>query len=752
MKDKKLLKDYLDGESNKAFKEIVLHFTPLVYSACKRKQLDEETAKDITQQVFLDFHKKAKSLRNHPNLSGWFYQAALYRALNQINKNIRDQKRMEKLKDISDQKALETENWSRVIFPQLDDALKELPDKLSEAIVQHYLVGNSIVESSENLEISEVAFRKRLSRGVQALKEYFSSRGMKVTGAVLIAILSSPELRAVPKGLSSSVMENTSEQIQNSSPLIQGTLIMSGSTKISLLTAIIILIGSVTLFLLKDSGNENSLDLKVNNYESPKESNNAKSKVSDQARRLRVGSSGKKTIVENNYTGQELISYLFECFKKQPTHKEWYQILLECGITIPEDIFFDKVISSYPEPMNGTEQFEDFLRDTLEKFALSYPEKSALWTVQREFPKGINFLLDGWTELGKQRAKEIVAQLPDSKEKDRALETIVKMPDLNDLEDKLQSITTLPHGRERYLSIYDTLIHMAKQDPVKAFDWVVANLEGEELLRNLSVIAPSLGEKDPVKAKEILSYTKNQQELKVILSNIMKGMVLNGVEEAENFIGELDEDYKKEAYHAAAFRLLKNDPFTGINFYEKHGLEIDERSLSYFIKNAAKKDFDKTYDYIKKLGDKQNSMTNFIQLADRSSEYFPVKSSSLIKDLISTYSIPIYNPYEAENNQQSEAFRKLRASVEFKNQNSIYNAVNTVTKELFVKDLKMGYDWLKSINFKDQKSFDKTLKRGLIQWKSLNRDKSVEMMDLSGFTEEEKTEFKQHIDRIYNEE
>ena len=752
MKEKKLLKDYLKGESNKAFNEIVLHFTPLVYSACIRKQLDEETAKDITQQVFLDFHKKAKSLVNHPNLSGWFYQAAIFRALNQINKNIRDQKRMEKLKDLGDQKALEKENWSRVIFPQLDDALKEIPENLSKAIVQHYLVGNSIVESSENLEISEVAMRKRLSRGVQALKEYFSNRGMKVTGAVLIAILSSHELRAVPKSLVSSIIENTSKQFQSSSSLIQGTLIMSGSTKISILTVIIILIGSVALLLFKDPGNENSLDLNVNNSERSKDNNKAKGKVGDQARRLKAGSSVKKTVVENTYAGQELLSYLIECFKKQPTHKEWYKILLECGITVPEDVFFDEVIFSYPEPMNGIEQFEDFLEDALEKFAIFYPEKSALWTVQREFPKGITFLLYGWTELGKQRAKEIVALLPDSEEKERALKTIAKMPDLNDLEEKLKFSNSLEQGPERQRLVFETIYRMADLDPAKAYDWVVANLKGDEALKNLSVIAPGLGEKDPFKAKKILSYTKNQQELKVILSNIMKGMVLNGVEQTEDFIGTLDEDYKKEAYHAAAFRLLKADPFTGISFYEKHGLEIDERGLSYFIKNAAKKDFDKTYDYIQKLGNEQNSMTNFIELASGSSNYFPVKSSLLIKDLVSSSSIQIYNPYKAEKNQQTEEFRKLQASVEFKNQNSLYNAVNTVTKELFVKDLKMGYDWLKSINFKDQKSFDRTLQSGLIQWKSLNRDKSLEMMDLPGFTEEEKIEFKQHIDRIYKDD
>lgn len=744
MKEKNLLKDYLNGESNKAFKEIVSHFSPLIYSACIRKQLDEETAKDITQQVFLDFHKKAKSLLNHPNLSGWFYQAALFRALNQINKSIRDQKRMEKLKDISDQKSMEKENWSRVVFPQLDDALKELPEKLSEAIIQHYLVGHSIVESSENLEISEVAMRKRLSRGIKALKEYFSSRGMKVTGALLITILSSPELRAVPKSLASSIIENTSKQIQASSSLTQGIVIMSGSTKISILTVVLILIGSIAIYVFNDANNENSLDLKVNNYESNKDKNKRKSKVGDQARRLKVGSSVKKAVIENNYTGEKLISHLIDCFKKQPTHKEWYQILLECGITVPQDVFFDEVISSYPEPMNGTEQLDDFFSDVLLKFAMSYPEKSALWTVEREFPKGINFLLNGWTELGKQRAKDLVAMLPDSKEKERALKIIAKMPDLNDLEQKLESTKSLPQGAERQRLISETINSMARLDPAKAYDWVVANLEGDEVLGNLSLLAPGLGEKDPLKAKEILSYTNNQHELKMILSNLMKGMVSNGIEETENFINSLDEGYRKEAYQAAAFRLLKTDPFTGIQLFEKYGLEIDERDLSNFITNAARKDFDKTYDYIQKYGNEKNSKTSFVELAYKSSKYFPEKSSSLIKDLVSTYSIKISDPY-AETDQQSKEFRERTETAEFNNQKDLYNAVNTVTRELFIKDLKIGYDWLKSINFKDQETFDKTLQSGYMGWKSVNSDNLL--YKFQGLPEE----FKEHIKRIYDD-
>ena len=744
MKEKKLLKDYLKGESNKAFNEIVLHFTPLVYSACIRKQLDEETAKDITQQVFLDFHKKAKSLVNHPNLSGWFYQAAIFRALNQINKNIRDQKRMEKLKDLGDQKALEKENWSRVIFPQLDDALKEIPENLSKAIVQHYLVGNSIVESSENLEISEVAMRKRLSRGVQALKEYFSNRGMKVTGAVLIAILSSHELRAVPKSLVSSIIENTSKQFQSSSSLIQGTLIMSSGTKISILTITLILIGSlVGVIFLNEPDSPESTGQTVKSLNNDGIENEQVLHIGNKARRLQVKLKERNKIIENNLTGDELVFYIVQCFKNRPTHKEWYDIIQSCGIKIPEHIFFEEIAPAFPEPMNGTEHLDDFFEKIIQNFAKSNPKLAIEWAINRQFLKAMNWFSQGWDEDDSEEIRKFLHTLPDSKGKERALKELSRVRKFNDYTGYFQS---LPQDQGREKKLASLAYKMSEKYPLKSYEWIKSNLQGVDAHTAMKSIVFNLAKKDPEKALELFSNLESDEDRKSYIDSIIRGSITNNIEFTESFIDKLDSN-KEEAFKLAASTYIRINPFEGMKLFEKYGINPTDSDVSSFIKRGAVKDFDKTYDYVVQKLPLEKHFDHLVELARKSGKYFPEKNAFLIEDLISVKSLKISNPYN-DPNQTSEEFRNKEKSAGFKEQNNLYNAVYTVTNELFFRDPKFGYEWLNGIPFQDSKTYDSVFKNVLWMWDFTNNQSPIEWAESSELSPELKKKFIASVEKL----
>src|SRR5437762_11545007 len=81
--DPQLLCRYIADHSESAFAELVNRHVDLVYSAALR-QLggDEQLAKDVAQNVFIDLARKAKTLTNRASLSGWLYTSARFAATN----------------------------------------------------------------------------------------------------------------------------------------------------------------------------------------------------------------------------------------------------------------------------------------------------------------------------------------------------------------------------------------------------------------------------------------------------------------------------------------------------------------------------------------------------------------------------------------------------------------------------------------------------------------------------------------------
>ena len=75
--DAKLLRAYAGDSSEGAFTELVKRHVGLVYSvALRRLGRDSHLAEDVTQMVFSDLARKAKSLLSRPTLSGWLYVSA----------------------------------------------------------------------------------------------------------------------------------------------------------------------------------------------------------------------------------------------------------------------------------------------------------------------------------------------------------------------------------------------------------------------------------------------------------------------------------------------------------------------------------------------------------------------------------------------------------------------------------------------------------------------------------------------------
>ena len=79
--DSELLRRYAEEGTETVFTEVVRRHVNLVYSAALRQvNGDTHLAQDVTQLVFADLARKAKTLARHRVLAGWLFTSTRYAA------------------------------------------------------------------------------------------------------------------------------------------------------------------------------------------------------------------------------------------------------------------------------------------------------------------------------------------------------------------------------------------------------------------------------------------------------------------------------------------------------------------------------------------------------------------------------------------------------------------------------------------------------------------------------------------------
>src|SRR6188474_2114112 len=79
--DATLLADYARRRDEAAFAELVRRHVNFVYAAALRQLNDDaHLAQDVTQVVFVDLARKARTLAGHRVLAGWLFTSTRYAA------------------------------------------------------------------------------------------------------------------------------------------------------------------------------------------------------------------------------------------------------------------------------------------------------------------------------------------------------------------------------------------------------------------------------------------------------------------------------------------------------------------------------------------------------------------------------------------------------------------------------------------------------------------------------------------------
>lgn len=209
MDDWDLLRDYCRG-SETAFAELVRRHLNAVYSTALRRVGHPETARDVCQRVFTLLSRKASSLPRSGSLLGWLHRAAVHVSSDILRSERRRQSREQEacyLNSMSPDPGSD-DVWHQVA-PQLDTALLDLPEVDRQALLLRFFERLPLAEVGRRLGTSEAAAKMRVGRAVTKLRERLGGRGVVLTGALLVGLLSERTVVAAPAGFADGVLTAT---------------------------------------------------------------------------------------------------------------------------------------------------------------------------------------------------------------------------------------------------------------------------------------------------------------------------------------------------------------------------------------------------------------------------------------------------------------------------------------------------------------------------------------------------------------
>jgi RNA polymerase sigma factor (sigma-70 family) len=240
--DAALLIRFSQDRSNEAFAELVRRYLNFVYSTALRQVAgDTHLAEDISQLVFSDLARKAKAVSDCPVLARWLYTCTHHAAANAVRTEQRRRSRerlAQTVKDFCDEPARDAE-WAR-IRPWLDEAMRGLSQRDSDAILMRFFEERSFAAIGERLRLNENAARMRVERALEKLREILSRRGITSTTVVLAAMLSNEAIVAAPAELVGVITNGALASIASGSGPAASILQYMSTTKIGIGAAAIV--------------------------------------------------------------------------------------------------------------------------------------------------------------------------------------------------------------------------------------------------------------------------------------------------------------------------------------------------------------------------------------------------------------------------------------------------------------------------------------------------------------------------------
>ncbi len=200
-----LLPEYVKNGSESAFHELVARYVDLVHSTALRLvNGDTHLAEDVTQTVFADLARLARTLSPNVMLGGWLHRHTCFVASNLMRGERRRENRERQAVEMSSLEDHSEENLT-VVAPVLDEAINQLGTEDRQAILLRFFEQRDFRSVGEALGSNEEAARKRVNRALEKLHLFLKHRGVVFSIASLGTALSTQAVSAAPVGMAAGI-------------------------------------------------------------------------------------------------------------------------------------------------------------------------------------------------------------------------------------------------------------------------------------------------------------------------------------------------------------------------------------------------------------------------------------------------------------------------------------------------------------------------------------------------------------------
>jgi RNA polymerase sigma factor (sigma-70 family) len=194
--DAELLHRFLDCGDEAAFATIVERHGRMVLGVCRQLLNDRQEADDAFQATFLVLVHKGRSIKKASSLAHWLHGVARRIAL-KANGHAARRRRYERQGVDMTMAVSLVDETSRELRPVLHEEVDRLPEKYRAPVVLCYLEGQTHEAAAARLQWPLGTVKGRLTRARELLRSRLVRRGVALSAAAMIGLLSQEASAAV---------------------------------------------------------------------------------------------------------------------------------------------------------------------------------------------------------------------------------------------------------------------------------------------------------------------------------------------------------------------------------------------------------------------------------------------------------------------------------------------------------------------------------------------------------------------------
>ena len=234
-----------------AFRELVGRYINFVYSTARRL-LDgnSQLAEDVTQTVFINLARQARSISSAVALGGWLHQHTFHVATKVLRTEQRREARERKALEMTMLQDDANDSWEK-IAPSLDEAINQLGRDDRLAILLRFFEKRDFQSVGRALGSSEDAARMRVQRALGKLQGLLSHQGSSLSAAGLAAALAANAVSAAPIGLAAATASLAMASATTSAGILLTLMKVTSTLPLKLSLATLLLVGMASSLVIQ---------------------------------------------------------------------------------------------------------------------------------------------------------------------------------------------------------------------------------------------------------------------------------------------------------------------------------------------------------------------------------------------------------------------------------------------------------------------------------------------------------------------